>query len=98
MTARAQQAGIKIGDTILSVDGDPIDGGVDLYRLLDRKIGRRVVLSVKSAGQQDERDVPVRPVDVSTEKTLLYRAGARPTACRSQRRATAGWVTFTSPT
>jgi tricorn protease len=70
----AQQAGIKPGDTILSLDGEPIDGDVDLYRLLDRKVGRRVVLSVKSPGQQDERDVPVRPVDVSTEKTLQYRA------------------------
>lgn len=70
----AAQAGLKVGDAVLAVDGDPVDAGTNLEKLLDRKIGRRVVLRVASdAARAQQRDVPVRPVDAATEKTLLYR-------------------------
>ena len=76
-----EQAGLKIGDTILAVDGEPVDRDANLDKLLDRKVGRRVVLRVAADGEgkagaaaAEQRDVAVRPVDVAAEKTLLYKA------------------------
>ncbi len=63
-------AGVKIGDEILAVDGALIGPHVNLDELLQHKIGRRVVLKVKS---DTERDAVVRPVNIADEKSLLYR-------------------------
>jgi Tol biopolymer transport system component/C-terminal processing protease CtpA/Prc len=68
------QAGIKVGDSVFAVDGNVIDEHTNLQKLLERKIGHRVLLRVKSEGKgASEREVPIRPVDMATEKTLLYR-------------------------
>ncbi|MDB5296280.1 MAG: peptidase [Phycisphaerales bacterium] len=86
-----EQAGLKVGDAVLAVDGSPAGADANLDQLLERKIGRRVALKVKPAAAKaagddgkpatapaaaDEREVAVRPVDVATEKTLLYKAWA----------------------
>ena len=63
----ASVAGIKPGDTIEAVDGVRLEAHTNLDALLDYKIGKRVLLTVSG------KDVPVLPVDLATEKALLYR-------------------------
>ena len=60
-------AGIKPGDVLEAVDGATITAATNLDELLDHKIGKRVVLKVSG------KDVPVQPVNLATEKNLLYR-------------------------
>ncbi len=63
---------IRAGDILVSVDGAQIDARTDLNRLLENKVNRRVELIVTSASG-DRRTVVVRPVNLATEKGLLYR-------------------------
>ncbi len=64
----AALAGIKIGDTILAVDGTAVDRRTNLDELLDHTVNRRTVLKLA------DREAVVRPVTTNTEKGLLYRA------------------------
>jgi tricorn protease len=65
----AALAGIKAGDVIGSVEGRTPR---NIDELLDHTIGKRVVLSVSSAGAA-ARDVVVKPIDQQTERGLRYR-------------------------
>ena len=60
-------AGLKPGDLLEAVDGVALNAGTNLNELLDHKIGKRVVLKVSG------KEVPVQPVNLATEKNLLYR-------------------------
>ncbi|HLX61185.1 MAG TPA: S41 family peptidase [Planctomycetota bacterium] len=69
-------AGIKEGERIASIDGQSITARTNLDEVLAHKIGRRTVLNVKSAGgppAPQGRDVAVRPIAASAEKTLMYK-------------------------
>lgn len=58
----AEIAGLRAGDTILSLDGSPVEGVDDLMRLLDGgRIGREVTLRILRAGSVLE--VRAMPVD-----------------------------------
>ena len=65
---------ITPGAYVTAVDGRPIGPGVNLDELLANTIDRRIVLSVASRPGGPVREVPVRPTNQATEKTLLYRA------------------------
>ncbi|MGH9900832.1 MAG: S41 family peptidase, partial [Pyrinomonadaceae bacterium] len=65
---------IKPGDYLLAVDGRAIDARTNLDELLGYKINRRVVVAVSSSADgANRREVVVRPVNLATEKALLYR-------------------------
>ncbi|HEX5706630.1 MAG TPA: S41 family peptidase [Pyrinomonadaceae bacterium] len=65
---------IKVGDYVLAVDGRQVDARTNIDELLNYKINRRVVLVVASSGEgASRREVAVRPVNLQTEKALLYR-------------------------
>ena len=65
---------IKSGDYLLAVDGVALTGRSNLDERLERKVGRRVVLTVsESADGREKRDVAVSPVTQGVEKGLLYR-------------------------
>jgi tricorn protease len=65
---------IKPGDYLLSVDGETIGAHTNLDSLLLYKTGKRVALSVsKSADGTSAREVAIRPVNLATERGLLYR-------------------------
>ena len=65
---------IEPGQFLLAVDGVPIDAKTNLDRLLDHKIDRRVMLTVgMGQGGNSRMQVAVRPVNLNTEKGLLYR-------------------------
>ena len=67
----AAVSGIRAGDVIVSVNGQRISATTNLDQRLEHTIGKRVVLGVNSGGA--DRDVVVRPVNLATEKGLLYR-------------------------
>jgi Tol biopolymer transport system component/C-terminal processing protease CtpA/Prc len=70
----AALAGIVAGDYIVSVDGARVGDHTNLDSLLLYKTGKRVALMVsKSAGGGDAREVAIRPVNLATERGLLYR-------------------------
>lgn len=69
----AALAGVRVGDAISSIDGQTVTRATNLDELLAFRIGRRVALGV-AAPDGTKRDVAVRPVNLNTEKGLLYRA------------------------
>jgi tricorn protease len=70
----AAAGAIKPGDYLLAVDGVPLTGRTNLDERLERKVGRRVLLTVSAnADGRDKRDVAVSPVNQGVEKGLLYR-------------------------
>jgi Tol biopolymer transport system component/C-terminal processing protease CtpA/Prc len=70
----ALAGGLETGMYLLAVDGQRLDARTNLDELLDRKIGRRVALTVaRSAGGDGTREIAVRPINTATEKALLYR-------------------------
>ena len=63
---------LEAGDVILSIDGVKILKGEDYYPLLDRKAGKRVLLSVhKPSGEVI--DIVTVPISQSSFNTLLYK-------------------------
>jgi Tol biopolymer transport system component/C-terminal processing protease CtpA/Prc len=69
----AALAGLRVGDAVASVDGRPVTRTTNLDELLAFKIGRRVTLGITEDGGA-RREVAARPVNLNTEKGLLYRA------------------------
>ena len=65
----AALAGLKQGDVLTAVDGEPIAARTNLDALLDNKVNRRTVLAIGSPA----RDVAVRPIPATTERGLRYR-------------------------
>jgi len=66
---------VRVGDYLLAVDGRPLDGRINLDALLDGKIGRQTRLTVAASPDgKGAREVAVRPVDLTVEKRLVYRA------------------------
>ncbi len=62
---------IRPGDTLVSVNGEPIAERTNLDALLQDQVGHRVVLGIRRDGKT--RDAVVRPVSVATAVGLLYR-------------------------
>jgi tricorn protease len=61
---------IKPGDTLISIDGQPIETH-DLDDLMQDKVGHRTVLGVETGGKA--RDAVVRPIASTAASGLLYR-------------------------
>ncbi|HMC75941.1 MAG TPA: S41 family peptidase [Vicinamibacterales bacterium] len=67
-------AGVRVGEYLLAVDGEPAGAGVNLDALLENKTSRRTVLRVaKTAAGEGARDVAVRPITAAIERGLRYR-------------------------
>jgi Tol biopolymer transport system component len=69
----ADVAKIRVGETIASVDGQPVNGTTNIDQLLDYKIGKRTVIGVVGADGA-RRDVTLQPIRNTEEKGLTYRA------------------------
>ncbi|MFI5228308.1 MAG: S41 family peptidase, partial [Gemmatimonadales bacterium] len=70
----AALAGIKPGDLLLAVDGVALGARTNLDSLLLNTIDHRVTLSVSSnADGSGARELVVRPVNLATERGLVYR-------------------------
>lgn len=64
---------IKPGDYLLAIDGTTIDATTNVDYLLNNKINRQVTLSVAASPTAAPREVSVMPVNLATEKGLLYK-------------------------
>ncbi len=64
---------IKAGDVIVSIDGTPVLAGQNWFPLLAGKAGKKIVVTVKKGGK--EEDLVVKPV--SSDYDLLYRRWVR---------------------
>jgi len=65
---------IHVGDYLISIDGTPVSSATNVDQLLENKINKRVVLTIASSTTaKDSKKVTVRPVNLTTEKGLLYR-------------------------
>ncbi len=64
---------IRVGDALTAVDGQRVAATTNLDELLQHTIGKRVTLGVVGEGGAT-REVAVRPVNLATEKGLLYRS------------------------
>jgi tricorn protease len=69
----AVAGGIRTGDVLTAIDGQPLTPSTNLDERLLHTIGKRVVLTV-SGESGAGREVAVRPVNLATEKGLLYRS------------------------
>jgi tricorn protease len=66
--------GISEGDSILAVDGQPVDGTINIYSVLGHTVGRETRLLVASEPDgSDARTVLVRPVEPRQEARLRLR-------------------------
>ncbi len=69
----ASVAGIKAGEYLVAIDGHKLDGKANIQELLEYKIDRQVKLSVAASPEASPRTITVKPVNLTTEKALLYR-------------------------
>lgn len=70
----ADVAGVRAGEYLLAVNGQPLRAGESLDRLLERTVGDRVELRVApSADARNARTVVVKPVSTGAEGGLRYR-------------------------
>ncbi len=68
----AVQAGLKSGEFLLAVDGETLSSARNLDALLDRKIGRKVLLRVQGSDGK-AREVAIKPIGYVDEAALRYR-------------------------
>ncbi len=66
------EGSIAIGDHLVAVDGRAITPTTNLDSLLQDKSGKRVVLTIETAGKK--REAVVRPIALQVETGLLYRS------------------------
>ena len=59
------------GETLMAVDGTPVDPAMDLTRVLNGPTDRDVKLTVRGLDGKD-RDVTLRPIALAAARTLLY--------------------------
>ncbi|AUD03117.1 S41 family peptidase [Spirosoma pollinicola] len=64
---------IKAGDYLLAVDDTKISATTNLDQLLENQINRRISLMIASSPAAPPQEVTVRPVNLTTEKGLLYK-------------------------
>jgi C-terminal processing protease CtpA/Prc len=64
---------LHVGDVVTAVEGTPVERGTNFDALLQYRIGKRTALTVVPAAGGASREVVVRPVNLQTEKGLLYR-------------------------
>ncbi|GAB3798428.1 S41 family peptidase [Spirosoma humi] len=64
---------IKPGDYLLGVDDTKITATTNLDQLLENQINRRLSLLIASSPSAPPQEVTVRPVNLTTEKGLLYK-------------------------
>lgn len=67
--------GIKSGDYLLAIDGEPLEAGSNLAERLAHRIGEKVTLRIADdAGGAHAHDVAVKPIDSHALADLAYRA------------------------
>jgi tricorn protease len=74
--ADQKKSKLAAGETILKIDGEPVDPATDLTHHLNGLPNRDVRLTVADAANK-QREVVIRPISYQQARTLLYRAWMR---------------------
>jgi C-terminal processing protease CtpA/Prc len=64
---------LHVGDVVTALEGTAVDRRTSFDSLLQHRIGKRTALTVVPTAGGASREVVVRPVNLQTEKGLLYR-------------------------
>jgi len=64
---------VQTGDIIEKIDGQPITPSMDFYQLLNRKVGKNVLLSVHNPTTGTRWEEVVKPISLSKVNQLLYK-------------------------
>ena len=64
---------INSGDIIEKIDGELITPQIDFYKLLNRKTGKNVLLSVHNLTSGKKWEEVVKPISLGAENQLLYK-------------------------
>jgi C-terminal processing protease CtpA/Prc/Tol biopolymer transport system component len=70
---------LEVGDLIVAIDGQKISKGTDYFPLLDKKAGKRTLVSISKKGAKDVEMV-VLPISESAFNALLYKRWVRNSA------------------
>lgn len=73
MPASREDANLKPGDRVLSVNEISVDGNTNVWKLFDRTVGKRTRLVIRTAAG-DERTVYLRPVAMTAQRQAHYQA------------------------
>ena len=65
-------AKVRPGAVIESIDAQSIPEGFNYHRLLNRKAGQPVLITLRDPGGEDSRDITVFPISSGAEAALLY--------------------------
>ncbi len=72
LSPSANSKEIKVGQFLLAIDGQTIDGKTNIDELLSNKTNRKVSLAISDDGTT-KREVVIKPISTGVEKNLLYR-------------------------
>lgn len=64
---------VKAGDIIEKIDGVEITKGMDYFPLLNKKSGKKVLVSVYNPGSKERWEEVVKPISRGTQNDLLYK-------------------------
>lgn len=64
---------VKAGHIIEMIDGEAITPEIDFYRLLNRKAGKKVLLSLLDPSNDTRWEQVVKPISLGQESQLLYK-------------------------
>lgn len=72
------------GDLITAIDGRPIKAGADYFPLLNRKAGKRTLITIRKASGEEIEEV-VKPISRGVRTTLLYKRWVKRAAAEVER-------------
>jgi Tol biopolymer transport system component/C-terminal processing protease CtpA/Prc len=76
---------VRAGHIIEAIDGTPIDGSFDFFKLLNRKIGKLTLISVFDPAANKRWEETVKPVSRGEENELLYKRWVRARRAETER-------------
>lgn len=75
---------LAAGDCILAIDGEAIRAGEDYFPLLNRKAGKRTLVTIRKATGEEVEEV-VKPISRAVRTTLLYKRWVKRSAAEVER-------------
>lgn len=76
---------VRAGHVIEAIDGTPIDGSFDFFKLLNRKVGKLTLISVFDPAANKRWEETVKPVSRGEENELLYKRWVRARRAETER-------------
>lgn len=68
---------LKEGDIITKIDGHSIEPGADYFELLNRKVGKNIIVSIERPKTIKKWDEIIKPISRNEENNLLYERWVR---------------------